>query len=196
MVGRGRSTRLGDRQTAGAIFATGAFVALIGDATHVASGTTRYEWDGFPEIWRSALWFPLLVGCGVLGAAWAGDRWAGAAVNRRGRVDVLIAAALIAALYSLTSALRGEPETVTLALVGAIALAIAAWWDPSPGAFAVGAVAAVAGPIAEILIVELGAASYAEDSDQLMGVAPFLVPLYFAAGTVAARLWRAVDRDG
>lgn len=196
ILSRTRSTGLGERRTAAAVFAIGAVVALAGDATHVASGTTHYEWDGVPVIWRSAIWFPLLVGGGVLAAAWLGPRYAGTAVNRRGRADTLIAAGAITALYALTSALRGEPDTVTIVLVWALALVIAAWWDPTPGAFAVGAVAAVAGPLVEVLIVEIGAASYAADSDQLLGVAPWLPALYFAAGTVAARLWRAIDTDG
>ena len=43
------------------IAALGFGVALAGDACHVASGATRYEWDGVPEIWRSQVWFPFLV---------------------------------------------------------------------------------------------------------------------------------------
>src|SRR3954454_13419894 len=54
------------RSTTLAIVALGAAVALAGDACHVASGTTRYLWDGVPTIWRSAIWFPPLVAGGVL----------------------------------------------------------------------------------------------------------------------------------
>ena len=57
---------LGDGATAAIIFALGFGVSLCGDATHVASGTTVYEWDGVPAIWRSAIWFPFLVGGAVL----------------------------------------------------------------------------------------------------------------------------------
>ena len=52
--------------------------------------------------------------------------------------------------------------------------------------------AAVAGPLAEIVLVSAGAASYAPDSDGLGGVAPWLQGLYFAAGAVASGLWSAV----
>ena len=46
-------------------------------------------------------------------------------------------------------------------------------------------------PLAEIVLVELGAASYADDS--LFGVAPWLPCLYFGAGAVASGLWAAVS---
>jgi hypothetical protein len=65
---------LAQRRSAAAIAALGFVVALVGDACHVASGTTRYEWDGLPEIWRSRAWFPFLVGGAVLFAAWMGRR--------------------------------------------------------------------------------------------------------------------------
>jgi hypothetical protein len=101
-------------------------------------------------------------------------------------------AALVLALYALTAVLRGQPATVAVILTGAIAAAIWAWWDPSPGAFAIAAGAAVGGPLAEIVLVGVGAASYAADSDGLGGVAPWLPCLYFAAGAVASGLWRAI----
>jgi hypothetical protein len=178
------------------IAALGFAVGLAGDACHVASGTTRYEWSGVPTIWRSAIWFPLLVAGAVLAAAWVAERAGTPAARRRGRVDVVTGAALVLALYALTAALRGQPTTVSVALTGAIAVAIWSWWDPSPGALVVGLGAAVAGPLTEIAIVAAGAASYAGDADGLGGVAPWLPCLYFAAGAVAARLWAAIARDG
>jgi hypothetical protein len=54
--------------------------------------------------------------------------------------------------------------------------------------------AAVAGPLAEIALVSVDAASYAPDSDDLGGVAPRLPCLYFASGAVASGLWSAVRR--
>jgi hypothetical protein len=60
--------------TAATIAALGFAVGLAGDACHVASGTTRYEWDGVPTIWRSAIWFPLLVAGAVVLAAWLAHR--------------------------------------------------------------------------------------------------------------------------
>src|SRR5438093_1143574 len=53
------------RLTPGALlglFVLGAAGGLIGDAGHVSSGTTRYISHALPFIWKSQLWFPLLVG--------------------------------------------------------------------------------------------------------------------------------------
>ena len=182
---------LGPAATAAIVAALGAFVGLAGDATHVASGTTTYEWADVPVIWKSQIWFPVLLTAAVLGAAFAGRGANLPAIRRRTRADALTGAALVLALYALTALLRGEPATVTVVLTGAIAVAIWAWWDPSPGAYALAAVAAVLGPAAEALLVELGAATYADDA--LAGVAPWLPCLYFAAGAVASGLWSAIS---
>ncbi len=172
-------------------------VSLAGDACHVTSGTTKYEWDGVPEIWQSAIWFPFLVAGAILAGAWLADRSPlPPPVRVRRRVDVPAGAAAVLALYALTAALRGEPTTVAMVLTGAVAVAIWSWWDPSPRALALGVVGAVIGPLAEILIVEAGAASYASDVDDLGGVVPWLVCLYFAAGAVTSSLWGAIERDG
>lgn len=179
--------------TGAVVAALGAVVGLAGDACHVASGTTTYEWSDVPVIWKSQIWFPVLLAGAVLAAAWAGGRAGLPAFRRRGRSDAATGAALVLALYALTALLRDVPATVSVILTGAIAVAIWAWWDPSPGAFVLAAVAAVAGPAAEALLVELGAATYADDG--LFGVAPWLPCLYFAAGAVASGLWAAI-RDG
>jgi hypothetical protein len=187
---------LSQRLTAALVFATGFLISLAGDACHVASGTTRYEWDGVPEIWRSAIWFPFAVGGAVLGAAWLAERSALPRMRRRTRSDAAIGAAAVLALYALTAALRHEEPTVSVVLTGAIAAAIWAWWDPSPRALAVAVGAAISGPAAEIAIVKAGAASYTPGSDGLFGVADWLPCLYFAAGAVASGLWAAIRADG
>jgi hypothetical protein len=176
---------------AAAIAGLGFVVGLAGDATHVASGTTRYEWSGVPEIWNSQVWFPFLIAASVLAAAWLGRLATLPSERSRRPADVIGGAALVLALYALTSLLRGRPATVSVVLTAAIALAIWSWWDPSPGAFAVATAAAVLGPAAEILLVELGAASYADDG--LAGVAPWLPCLYFGAGAIASGLWAALE---
>ena len=172
------------------ILAIGFAVSLAGDASHVTSGTTRYADSWVPTIWESKLWFPFLVAGSVLLAAWVGRRAGLPGARTRTSGDAAIGAALVLALYALTATLRGEPATVSVILTGAIAVAIWAWWDPSPEAFALALGAAGAGPLAEILLVELGAATYADDG--LGGVAPWLPCLYFAAGAVASGLWNAL----
>ena len=187
---------LGPAATAGVIAALGVAVGLAGDACHVASGTTHYDWHALPTIWRSVLWFPLLLGGAVLLAAWFGRRAALPWVRGRDRADVAAGAGLVLALYALTAALRHQPMTVSVVLTGSLAIAIWAWWDPSPGTLAIAIGAAIAGPLAEIAIVAAGAASYAPDADGLAGVAPWLPCLYFAAGAVAGSLWSAIGGDG
>ena len=176
------------------VFTLGFAVALAGDATHVASGTTEYLWD-VPAIWKSAVWFPFAVGAAVLAAAWAAERFAPPPRKTRSPVDVVLAAALVTALYALTAAVHTQPPTVSVTLTAAIAVAIWAWWDPSSRAAATGLAAAVLGPLAEAGVVELGAARYTESADGLLGVGEWLPCLYFAAGAVASGLFRALS-DG
>lgn len=189
-------SELGPGATAAVIAALGFAVGLAGDACHVASGTTRYEWAGVPTIWRSAVWFPFVVAGASVIAAWLGERWGGEPVRIRRRADVVAGSALVLALYALTATLRDTPVTVSVLLIGALAVAIWAWWDPSPGALGIALALALAGPLVEIAVTSAGASSYAADSDGLWGVAPWLPCLYFAAGAVSARLWSAVSRDG
>ena len=170
------------------VFVLGAVVGLVGDACHVAAGVTRYEWDGVPVVWRSAVWFPLLLGSAVLALAFASRGHSAG----RSAVDVVGGASAVLALYALTAALRGEPEVVQVVLVSAVGVGVWAWWDPSRPAFVVALIAAVLGPLGEIVIVGVGAASYASDSDGLFGVASFLPGLYFAAGAVASGMWSAL----
>lgn len=51
-----------------------------------------------------------------------------------------------------------------------------------------GVMAAIIGPVVEIVLVEIDVFAYHEPCDGLSGVAPWLVPLYFAFGVVVALL--------
>lgn len=75
-------------RTTATILLLGGAVARGGDACHVASGTTSYNWDGVPERWRSAVWFPVLVAGSVLGAARLAERSSRPTARRRRRVDI------------------------------------------------------------------------------------------------------------
>lgn len=173
------------------VFLLGFGLGLAGDACHVASGTTAYDWDGVPTLWNSAIWFPFVVGLAVLAAAETGRRLE-LPSHARTRVDVVIGAAVVLALYALTATLRGQPTTVAVVLCGAIAVAVWAWWDPTSRSLAVAVGAAILGPVAEMGVVASGAAHYASDSDALGGVAPWLPCLYFAAGAVASGILGAL----
>ena len=136
-------------------FLLGFGIGLAGDACHVASGTTVYDWDGVPTLWNSAIWFPFLVGLAVLGAAEVGHRL-DLPSRARSRIDVVIGAAVVLALYAFTATLRDQDTTVSVVLCGAVAVAVWAWWDPSPRSLAVALVAAVLGPLAEMAVVAAG----------------------------------------
>jgi hypothetical protein len=179
--------RLAGRQLA-ALFAIGAVGGLIGDAGHVQSGTTRYLGD-FPEIWKSALWFPLLVGgatasLGELRARIASLRPA----PGQPLVEALAAIAAVLAIYALTAIVHDRPEIPATVLIAALAVLVLDRFGGGRPAIVCGLVAAVLGPLAEIVLVAAGASEYAPDSDGLIGVATWLPALYFAFGVVVSRL--------
>jgi hypothetical protein len=51
------------------LFTLGAAASLIGDHSHVATGTTEYLTDAVPFVWSSPIWFPLLVGLATVSLA-------------------------------------------------------------------------------------------------------------------------------
>jgi hypothetical protein len=169
------------------LFAVGAAGGLVGDAGHVQAGTTTYLDDSTPFVWESALWFPVLVG---LATASLGELRLWLGPPRPGfdpRVGVAAIAAVLA-LYALTAVVYDEPEGPATILITGAAVLIAFWLDGGRPALVCGIAAAVVGPVAEILIVELDLAEYSPAADGLFGVALWLPALYFAFGFVTARL--------
>jgi len=55
--------------------------------------------------------------------------------------------------------------------------------------------AAIGGPIVEAMLAGAGVFRYADDSDALFGVAPWLPPRYFAFGVVVAALAEIAAKD-
>jgi hypothetical protein len=168
------------------LFAIGAAGGLVGDAGHVQAGTTTYL-DDTPTIWKSSIWFPTLVG---LATAMLGELRLRLGPPRAG-FDVHVGAGAIAAvlgIYALTALVHDEPEVPATALVLALAVIVVCWFADGWPAFACGLAVAIAGPVAEIAIVRLDLAEYAESADSLFGVAIWLPALYLAFGVVAARL--------
>ncbi len=169
------------------LFLVGAAGGLIGDAGHVQAGTTTYLDDETPFVWESALWFPILVG---LATASVGELRLRLGPPRRGfelRVGIGAIASVLA-LYALTAVVYDEPEGPATTLIVMLAVLIASWLGGGGPAIVCGLAAAVIGPAAEILIVELELAEYSPAADGLFGVALWLPALYFAFGFVAARL--------
>jgi hypothetical protein len=179
-------------KTALSVFFLGVAIGLIGDAGHVASGTTRYTWPGVPRIGLSAAWFPVLVGSAVLATAALGRRL-DLPRRTRTRRDAWIGASAVLVLYVLTALLRALPGWLGVMLTGAAAVALWRWWDASRTTGLVALAAALLGPATEIALVRLGAVRWAADASALFGVASWLPCLYFAAGAVGSGLWRALS---
>ncbi|MEJ7875788.1 MAG: hypothetical protein WKF62_03935 [Solirubrobacterales bacterium] len=170
-----------------ALFGIGAFGGLVGDACHVATGTTTYLDETFPFIWKSQLWFPLAVG---LATVTTGELrlHLGSARSDRDPNEAVTAIASVIALYALTAVVTDETPLASTVLIWALAIVIATRFGGGMPALACAISAAVLGPLAEILVVNAELARYAPSADGLLGVAEWLPALYFAFGIVAARL--------
>ncbi|MGI9019903.1 MAG: hypothetical protein ACR2G3_04255 [Solirubrobacterales bacterium] len=169
------------------LFGIGAACGLVGDHAAVASGVERYlDTGGAPFIWDSPFFFALSVGLATAATAELrlhlapprpGDAWEG-----------LAAVASVLAIYLLTSILADEPTGAATALIACLAALVLVRFGDGRPAIICGALVAVAGPLVEIVEAEAGIFEYAENVDGLLGVGPWLVPLYFAYGVVCARL--------
>jgi hypothetical protein len=51
------------------LFALGAVASLVGDHSHVVTGTTEYLSDAVPFVWSSPIWFPILVALAAVSIA-------------------------------------------------------------------------------------------------------------------------------
>ena len=169
-------------------FFLGVVVALIGDAGHVASGTTQYAASGWPDVLLSPAWFPLVVGASVVLTAQVG-RQLGLPSRGRTRAQLGYAALSVLGLYLLTSTLRSLVTVVSVTVVGVFALAVWYAWDRSARCFWVSIACAVLASTAEMALVAGGVYSYADGA--LFGVAPWLPCLFFAAGAVASGVFGA-----
>lgn len=175
-----------------ALFVVGAVGGLIGDMCHVDSGTTAYLEDPLPYIWRSQLWFPIMVGGGTAALGWIRVRFGPDPATEDGPAEGLRdAVAMVAAvigLYALTALVRGEPQPAGVVACYAVALLICARWVRGPAEIGCGVLAAVFGVSTEAILSAAGVFEYADDVAQFAGVATWLPALYLAYGVVAARL--------
>ena len=167
--------------------AIGAGCGLIGDHAAVDSGATRYlDAGGAPFVWDSPIFFPVMVGLATaaigelrlhLAPPRPGDAWEG-----------LAAVASVLAIYLLTSLLSDESTSATTAFIACLTVLVLVRFGDGRPAIVCGAIAAVLGPLVEIVEHQAGIFEYTENVDDLIGVGPWLVPLYFAFGVVCARL--------
>lgn len=172
------------------LFALGAAASLIGDHGHVVTGTTVYfdssALTAVPFVASSPIWFPIMVGGATVALAEVRLHLP------RARTDVpfrhcLAGVAAVVGTYVLTALIHRAPTVPATALV--IALAVLTWCLLGDGpALVCGVLAAVIGPIVEIALVGAGVFAYADEASALFGVGPWLPPLYFAFGVVAATM--------
>jgi hypothetical protein len=168
------------------LFVLGAVASLVGDHSHIATGTTEYLSDAVPFVWSSPIWFPLLVAMATVSLAELRLHMPGlrAAVTAR---QGLAGVAAVVGIYVTTALVHTAPPVPANALV--YALAVITWCVLGDRWGAVcGVIAAVVGPIVEAVVAAAGLARYADDSDALSGVAPWLPALYFAFGVAVALL--------
>jgi hypothetical protein len=168
------------------LFALAAAAALVGDHSHIVTGTTEYLSDAVPFVWSSPLWFPILVGSATVSIAELRLHLPAARTSVTARQGLAGVAAVLG-IYVTTALVHSGPAVPVNTLI--YALAVITWCALGDRYGAVcGAVAAVVGPAVEAVIAAAGLARYAEDSDALFGVAPWLPALYFAFGVVVSLL--------
>lgn len=175
------------------LFLVGAVASLIGDHSHVVTGTTEYFTDAVPFVWSSPIWFPLMVGAATVSLAELRLHLPNPRTTVTPRQGLAGIAAVLGA-YVTTALVHSAPPVPGTTLI--VAMAAITWcaFGDTPSVVC-GALAAVVGPIVEIVLVENGVFAYNADSDGLFGVGPWLVPLYFAFGVVVAMLGEIAAKD-
>ena len=102
--------------------------------------------------------------------------------------------AAVLGAYVTTALVHSAPPVPSATLI--VALAVITWCALGDKPSVVcGALAAIIGPVVEIVLVKVGVFAYNADSDGLFGVGPWLVPLYFAFGVVVAMLGELAARQ-
>jgi hypothetical protein len=167
------------------LFAAGAAAGLVGDAGNVDAGATRYLDHSVPFIWRSPIWFPILVGTATASIGLVRVRVGSLRPGYEPRIAVAAGASAIA-IYSITS-LVGDDGIAAVTLVTMLGVLTACLFADRPGLIC-GVLAMVIGPLVEIAIVKLDLSEYAALNDGLFGVALWLPGLYLAFGVAAARI--------
>lgn len=167
-----------------------ATIAPVGDHFHVVTGVTEYLTD-FGPIWLGCcpLWFVLIVAPGMAILTAAHARWR-APDRVRPSTLVLLTPLAVLALYLATSFYPWRDGGSLEALVSVGALVLMLMCDRSRSAIIAAALVAIAGTSVEWCLVQLGAFRYLPGSDELFGVAPWLLPLYFGAAIVAGAVAR------
>lgn len=168
------------------LFVLGGAAGLLGDHSHVVTGTTEYlpPSQAVPFIWSSPLYFPILVGSATVFLAELRLHLPSPRTTVTVRQGVAGLAAVLGS-YVVTAMLHASPVVPLTTLICAFAALTFCALGDRP-AIICGVLIAAVGPVVEIGIAAAGQFRYVPGSDGLFGVAPWLVPLYFAFGVVAA----------
>ncbi|MFV9634191.1 diacylglycerol-binding protein [Mycobacterium neumannii] len=171
----------------------GAGASLVGDHSHVVTGTTEYFTDAVPFVWSSPIWFPVLVALATVSLAELRLHLPSPRVDVTARQGLAGVAAVLG-IYVTTALIHTAPVVPATALI--VTLATITWCALGDGPSIVGGLlAAVIGPVVEIAIAKADLFAYHDACDGLFGVAPWLVPLYFAFGVVVSLLAEIAARN-
>ncbi|OBA89092.1 hypothetical protein A5662_24340 [Mycobacteriaceae bacterium 1482268.1] len=168
------------------LFVLGVVASLVGDHSHIVTGTTEYLSDAVPFVWSSPVWFPLLVAMATVTIAEVRLHLPDLRTTVTARQGIAGVAAVVG-IYVTTALVHTGRAVPVNALIYALAAITWCALGDRWGALC-GVLAAVVGPAVEVIFAAAGLARYAEDSDALFGVAPWLPALYFAFGVVVALL--------
>ena len=135
------------------LFVLGAVASLVGDHSHVVTGTLSAP-DSAPFVWSSPIWFPVLVGAATVAVAELRLRLPAPRASVTPRQGLAGVAAVVG-IYVVTALVHTAPPVPATALV--YALAVIAWCVLGDRAGAIcGGVAAIAGTVVEAVLVNTG----------------------------------------
>ena len=175
------------------LFLLGAVASLVGDHSHVVTGTTEYYTNAVPFVWSSPIWFPVMVGAATVSLAELRLHLPNPRTTVTARQGLAGIAAVVGT-YVTTAIVHSAPPVPSTTLI--VAMAVITWCALGDAPSVVcGVLAAVIGPIVEIVLVKVDVFAYDADSDGLFGVGPWLVPLYFAFGVVVAMLGEIAAKE-
>lgn len=178
------------------VWLCGATIGPVGDHFHVACGVTEYLTD-FGPVWlgNSPLWFLLLVATFMATLALLHARLARRPTRPTASAGWVFASPLLVLALYLSTSLYPWREGGTLeAGITLAALAMYLALDRTRVGLWLGVAAAVGATAFEWGLVQVGVFRYLPQSDELLGVAPWLLPLYFAASVAAGAVARQMTR--
>jgi hypothetical protein len=138
------------------LFLLGAAASLVGDHSHIVTGTTEYLSDAVPFAWSSPIWFPILVGLATVSIAELRLHLPAARPSVTARQGLAGVAAVLGICVT-TALVHSGPAAPVNTLI--YALAVITWCALGDRYGAVcGVIAAVVGPAVEAVIAAAGLA--------------------------------------